>query len=147
MNKALLQDLKSMKPDLETLKKICFQYKLPKIKVSDGLLEDDFIEGITQENIKQLYDFLDGLSIDQLVIVQAVILFGESCYCDYHKNEFNEYVFTERNFDAYHYFSEIFYCINYQAETKMRDCAEEFIMDKRYVVAESIQRCFYLLKI
>ena len=76
-----------------------------------------------------MYAFLDNQSIEALVVIQTIILYGE--------------MYPEDSMS----FSEFFNAVNRFPESSQRACAEGFIVDRKYIISKSIDKVFCSLGI
>ena len=123
MSQDIIQSLKDIKPQLLVLKDICSNFKL-KSEQASGIIGKDFPERITDSGVRELYAFLDNQSIEALVVIQTIILYGE--------------MYPEDSMS----FSELFDTVNRFPESSQRAYAEGFIVDRKYIISRSVDKVF-----
>ena len=128
MSQDIIQSLKDIKPELLVLKDICSNFKL-KSEQTSGIIGKDFLERIADSGVRELYAFLDNQSIEALVVIQTIILYGE--------------MYPEDSMS----FSELFDTVNRFPESSQRAYAEGFIVDRKYIISKSIDKVFCSLGI
>lgn len=128
MSQDIIQSLKDIKPQLLVLKDICLYFKL-KSEQTSGIIGKDFLERIADSGVRELYAFLDNQSIEALVVIQTIILYGE--------------MYPEDSMS----FSELFDTVNRFPESSQRAYAEGFIVDRKYIISKSIDKVFCSLGI